>query len=204
MSPPADGSGAVLLDAAFLRGVARLGLELSEVARRAGLDVQVYEQASQFGRVGAGIQMMPNSMKVLRAIGLEDRLIESSFAPYSHLNRVWDSGEVKRELPMPADLFGAPYLCMHRGDLHAALLSTVPTETIHLGKKLVGTRMVSQLTGAPVGFTQGFLIRQVGFGFFTGLPLIGVVIAIADIVYLFLEDHITLHDKLANTMVVRA
>jgi hypothetical protein len=33
------------------------------------------------------------------------------------------TGEVMRELPMPESLFGAPYLCMHRGDLHEALLS---------------------------------------------------------------------------------
>ncbi len=120
------------------------GLSAAATLRRAGLDVHVYEQASQFGRVGAGIQMMPNSMKVLRTIGLENKLLESSFAPYSHLNRTWDTGEVKRELPMPADLFGAPYLCMHRGDLHAALLSTVPADTIHLGRKLVGLEPKSE------------------------------------------------------------
>jgi 2-polyprenyl-6-methoxyphenol hydroxylase-like FAD-dependent oxidoreductase len=27
-----------------------------------------------------------------------------------------------RELPMPEDLFGAPYLCMHRADLHSVEL----------------------------------------------------------------------------------
>jgi 2-polyprenyl-6-methoxyphenol hydroxylase-like FAD-dependent oxidoreductase len=54
------------------------------------------------------------------------------------LNREWDTGRVKRELPMPESLFGAPYLCMHRAELHAALASTIPEEVIHLDKKLVG------------------------------------------------------------------
>src|SRR5258705_10616737 len=58
--------------------------------------------------------------------------------PYSHLNRQWDTGEVMRELPMPESLFGAPYLCMHRGDLHEALVSVLPAGIIHAGKKLVG------------------------------------------------------------------
>ena len=31
-----------------------------------------------------------------------------------------------RELPMPESLYGAPYLCMHRADLHDALASAVP------------------------------------------------------------------------------
>ena len=39
---------------------------------------------------------------------------------------------------MPESRYGAPYLCMHRGDLHEALVSVVPAEIIHLGKKLVG------------------------------------------------------------------
>ena len=114
------------------------GLTVAATLRQAGFDVRIYEQASRFARVGAGIQMMPNSMKVLRRIGIEARVRHIAFQPYSHLNRAWDTGEVLRELPMPEDLFGAPYLCMHRGDLHEALLAGVPSEIIAVQKKLVG------------------------------------------------------------------
>ena len=114
------------------------GLAVAATLRRVGIDVQVYEQASRFARIGAGIQMMPNSMKVLRGIGIEERLRQSSFAPYSHLNRIGDTGEVTRELPMPESLYNAPYLCMHRAELHDALASVLPEDIIHLGKKLVG------------------------------------------------------------------
>src|SRR5580692_7187718 len=92
------------------------GLAAAATLRQIGVDVQVYEQATRFARIGAGIQMMPNSMKVLRGIGIEQRLREFSFAPYSHLNRIGDTGEITRELPMPEALYDAPYLCMHRGD----------------------------------------------------------------------------------------
>ena len=114
------------------------GLAVAATLRRIGLDVQIYEQAPRFARVGAGIQMMPNSMKVLRGIGVEERLRRTAFQPYSHLNREGDTGKVMRELPMPESLFGAPYLCMHRADLHEALLSAIPAEIVHLDKKLVG------------------------------------------------------------------
>ena len=97
------------------------GLAVAATLRQAGFDVQVYEQASRFGRIGAGIQMMPNSMKVLRRIGIEDRLRAVAFAPYSHLNRDGYTGEMTRELPMPESLYGAPYLCMHRAELHDRL-----------------------------------------------------------------------------------
>jgi len=114
------------------------GLAAAATLRQVGVDVTVYEQAHQFARVGAGIQMLPNSCHVLKGIGVLDKLREIAFQPYSHLNRVWDTGEVKRELPMPESLYGAPFLCMHRADLHDALLSVLPREIIHLNKKLSG------------------------------------------------------------------
>jgi salicylate hydroxylase/6-hydroxynicotinate 3-monooxygenase len=114
------------------------GLTVAATLRLAGFQVRIYEQATRFARIGAGIQMMPNSMKVLRRIGIEARVRGTSFQPYSHLNRVWDTGEVLRELPMPESLFGAPYLCMHRADLHDALASIVPAELIELRKTLTG------------------------------------------------------------------
>jgi salicylate hydroxylase/6-hydroxynicotinate 3-monooxygenase len=114
------------------------GMTAAATLRQIGVDVRVYEQAPRFARIGAGIQMMPNSMKVLRRIGVEEKVIHTSFKPYSHLNRDWDTGKIMRELPMPESLFGAPYLCMHRADLHEALAGAVPREIIHLDKKLVG------------------------------------------------------------------
>lgn len=113
------------------------GLATAATLRSIGMKVDVYEQATRFERIGAGIQMMPNSMKVLRQIGIEDSLLQSSFKPYSHLNREWNTGEILRELPMPEELFGAPYLCMHRADLTTALSSVIPSDVIHFNKKLV-------------------------------------------------------------------
>ena len=120
------------------------GLATAATLRSVGMKVDVYEQAARFARVGAGIQMMPNSMKVLRRIGIEDRLRGTSFKPHSHLNREWDTGKVLRELPMPEDLFGAPYLCMHRADLANALAGAIPRDVVHFGKKLVGLESGSQ------------------------------------------------------------
>ena len=114
------------------------GLAVAATLRGVGCEVAVYEQAQRFLRIGAGIQMLPNSSHVLRGLGVLDKLRTISFEPYSHLNRVWDTGEIKRELPMPASLYGAPFLCMHRADLHEALCSTVPMDIIHLNRKLVG------------------------------------------------------------------
>ena len=114
------------------------GLAVAATLRQIGVDVRVYEQAHHFARVGAGIQMLPNAMKVLRGIGCEERLRRIAFQPISHLNREWDTGKIMRELPMSESSFGAPYLCMHRAELHDALLSILPAGLIHLNKKLAG------------------------------------------------------------------
>ena len=72
-----------------------------------------------------------------------------------------------------------------------------------LGKKIIGTRMVSQHTGETVGFVHGFLLRTFVFQLITGIPVVGGFIALADIVFLFTEGNQTLHDRLAGTRVVR-
>ncbi|HLI98555.1 MAG TPA: FAD-dependent monooxygenase [Bradyrhizobium sp.] len=117
------------------------GLAAAAALRRLGIDVTVYEQASQFARIGAGIQIGCNAMKVLRKLGLEPRLRAQSFYPRSWNNRDWRTGEVKFDMIFGESAeakFGAPYLLAHRGDLHAALASIVPPECVRLGHKLIG------------------------------------------------------------------
>ena len=47
------------------------GLAAALAAARAGLPVQLLEQAPAFGEVGAGIQLGPNVVRVLQAWGLD-------------------------------------------------------------------------------------------------------------------------------------
>jgi 6-hydroxynicotinate 3-monooxygenase len=122
------------------------GLASAAALRRVGVDVTVYEQASQFSRLGAGIQIGCNAMKVLRGIGLEQKLRQQSFYPRSWNNRDWRTGEIKFDMifgEAAEQKFGAPYLLAHRGDLHAALASAVPDECVRLNHRLVGLDQTS-------------------------------------------------------------
>lgn len=117
------------------------GLAVAAALRKVGHDVMVYEQARQFARLGAGIQIGCNAMHVLRGLGLEQRLRADTFYPRSWNNRDWKSGEILFDMlfGQPAeDKYGAPYLLAHRGDLHAALASAVPDEIVHLTHRLTG------------------------------------------------------------------
>jgi 6-hydroxynicotinate 3-monooxygenase len=132
------------------------GLATAAALRRAGIEVTVYEQAAQFARIGAGIQIGCNAMKVLRELGLEPQLRVNSFYPRSWNNRDWRTGEVKFDMIFGESAerkFGAPYLLAHRGDLHAALASGVPDECIKLGYKLAGLDEAGE--GVRLGFSNG-------------------------------------------------
>ena len=132
------------------------GLAAAAALRRVGVDVTVYEQALQFSRLGAGIQIGCNAMKILRGLGLESRLRGQSFYPRSWNNRDWRTGEVKFDMifgEAAEQKFGAPYLLAHRGDLHAALASTVPGEYIKLNHRLVGLDETND--GVRLAFANG-------------------------------------------------
>src|SRR5262245_1401772 len=116
------------------------GLTAAATLQRAGIKARVYEQAPEFSRVGAGIQMSPNAMKVLRAIGLEQPLREIAFQPRHQLSRVWDTGEVNLDYPfgkVAEERYGAPYLLMHRGDLHRLLNGAVSEADVLRSKRLL-------------------------------------------------------------------
>ena len=70
------------------------GLAAAAALRKVGHAVTVYEQARQFTRLGAGIQIGCNAMHVLRGLGLEERLRADTFYPRSWNNRDWKTGEV--------------------------------------------------------------------------------------------------------------
>lgn len=116
------------------------GLAAAAALKAVGITSTVYEQAPAFARVGAGIQMTPNAMKVLRGFGLEDRLRKIGFAPDVGYNREWNTGNITFTHTMGDSIerrYGAPDLAMHRGDLHEALASLSEGQ-IHFGRKLVG------------------------------------------------------------------
>src|ERR1700675_1605704 len=117
------------------------GLATAAALHRAGIEVNVYEQASKFIRLGAGIQIGCNAMKVMRGLGLEALMRASAFYPRSWNNREYDTGDVRFDMifgESAEQRYGAPYLLGHRGDLHSALAGAVPDEMIHLDHRVAG------------------------------------------------------------------
>src|SRR5262245_40872589 len=132
------------------------GLAVAAALRKQAIDVTVYEQARQFARIGAGIQIGCNAMHVLRGLGLEPALRAQTFYPRSWNNRHWQTGEVLFDMvfgPAAEAKYGAPYLLAHRGDLHAALASAVPADCIRLDHRLAGLEQTG--SGVRLRFENG-------------------------------------------------
>jgi len=105
-----------------------------------GYDVQVYEQSRAFSRIGAGIHLGPNLVRILDRIGIGRRLAQMGVNPEAWISRKWDTGEVMLDYPLGKDAerrYGAPYLMVHRGDFNALLIDAVRPETLHFGKRLI-------------------------------------------------------------------
>lgn len=119
------------------------GLTVAAALDTVGIQSRILEQAGRFARIGAGIQMTPNAVKVLRGIGLEDRLRTIAYDSPFRTSREWDTGREILRIPMGQVLeerHGAPHLLLHRGDLHQTLLSRVGEDRIQFASRVTGVR----------------------------------------------------------------
>jgi 6-hydroxynicotinate 3-monooxygenase len=115
------------------------GATAGALLQREGFQVRLYEQARSFERIGAGIHVSANVMKVLRHLDADGRLSEIGIHPDVFTSRKWDTGDILFELPLGttgAQKYGASYITVHRHDLHAAILEKVQPGTIEFGKRL--------------------------------------------------------------------
>ena len=101
------------------------GLAAALACGQAGARPQVLERAATFSEVGAGIQMGPNVTRTLHAWGLAEDLKAIGFAPRKLEAKDTQTGQVIGSLPLgqrSLDTYGAPYVTVHRADLHRVLL----------------------------------------------------------------------------------
>ncbi|WP_329274995.1 FAD-dependent monooxygenase [Streptomyces sp. NBC_01451] len=117
------------------------GLAATLSLRAAGHEVTLVERARRFTEIGAGIQLAPNATRVLRRLGLLDTVAARAARPSRLSFRTWSDGtEICGYVlgPDVEDEFGAPYLQVHRADLHQALAARIPPRSVRLNTQVVG------------------------------------------------------------------
>ncbi len=111
------------------------GAAAARLLQNAGFDVDVYEQAPGFSRIGAGIHVGPNIMKVFREMGLEQQLEAMGCDPDAWISRDGSNAEVMAEAKVRH--YGATYITVHRGDMHLLQVQSLDPQKLHYGKQLL-------------------------------------------------------------------
>lgn len=110
----------------------------------AGHRVKILEAAPELGEVGAGIQMSANAVKILYNLGLKGELDKICVRPSAYNFRVHSTGELIQTMPLGEThekRFGAPYIQLHRADIHDVLARKVKDldpDCIELGATVKG------------------------------------------------------------------
>ena len=125
------------------------GLCAALALAKRGFEVAVYEQSSQLGEVGAGLQLSPNAMHVVQALGIAAQIKAKAFRPTSAVMRHYQSGKTYFTVPL-GDIanqkYGADYLHIHRADLHSVLNNACEKAgvCIHLGQAVQCYKQTAQ------------------------------------------------------------
>jgi salicylate hydroxylase len=110
------------------------GMAAGFATARAGWQASVVERASEFSEIGAGVQLGPNVTRILQAWELDDALKQVAAFPAGLHARSLTTGEVLATLPLKdaVSTYGAPYVTIHRADLHGLLLQASLREGVQV------------------------------------------------------------------------
>ncbi len=124
------------LQQAVVIGAGIGGLSTAIALRQMGLAVTVYEQASRFGEVGAGITLWANAIKALAKLGISEADLGGACIAQAE---VLDArGRVINRVTAQQLNLGAPNVAVHRADLHQVLLAALPAGCVHTGAVCTG------------------------------------------------------------------
>lgn len=118
------------------------GATAARLLQKAGYRTVVFDQAQSFSRLGAGIQLGPNVMRIIAAIGLEDEVERIGCHPDYWHSRDAVTGEYLAQTPLNVDDFciknyGKRYVTIHRGDLHKLIVESLSGHGVFYNKKLI-------------------------------------------------------------------
>ncbi len=126
------------------------GLTLALALRQRGLDVHVYEQATELREIGAAIALTANGTRELDRLGCLDGIKAVSTEPTEFIWRSWSDDRRIASFPIAKGgayraRVGAPYFGIHRSDLQRVLAGALGSEGLYLGHRLVSLSEINKV-----------------------------------------------------------
>jgi salicylate hydroxylase len=118
-------------------GIAGLAL-MTQLVENTHLDVHLFESASQFSEIGAGISFGANAVKAIQLLGLSqeyESIADQVKAPYTDIWFQWRNGYTDEYLSASI----APQVgqsSVHRADFLDRLIPLVPLTNVHFNKRV--------------------------------------------------------------------
>ena len=145
------------------------GLAASLALSLKGYESIALEQASEFGEIGAGIQLGPNVFRMFKRLGITEAINDVAWFPDQLIMRDAVTAELVTALPLD-DAFRAkftePYGVIHRADIHGAILDACQASD------LITLEASVKVTGY-VQSADGVTVMAEGGGPYEGAALIG-------------------------------
>src|SRR4051812_7197712 len=116
------------------------GLAAANALKAFGMKAEVFETAPALGEIGAAVNVSPQAVKALQAIGVGDQVAAVGTTSPGMYTRNMQTGEFLEfnDRLKAAAQYGAPYYTFHRADLLDALAGGLDHGAIHLGHRLTG------------------------------------------------------------------
>ena len=120
------------------------GISVALCLGQQGYHVQLLEQSTAFGEVGAGIQLGPNAFKMFKTLGLTDSINDLAVFPEALVMRdaltICKLTRISINTQEFREKFYYPYAVISRPDLHNIILEACrkyPTIELILGKNVI-------------------------------------------------------------------
>jgi salicylate hydroxylase len=129
------------------------GLFAANALRARGIQATVYEQAAVLSEIGAGVQLTPNSVRLLEGLGLGGE-IDRCGARASNRSQYLRHDATAIAPITTTDSHGwNAVMGMHRADLIDILAAPLPDESVHTGHRCIG--LTQDDKGARLEFANG-------------------------------------------------
>ncbi len=125
------------------------GLTTALALARRGYSCEVLESTREIAAIGAGVTLAPNAMRVYGHLGVATAIEVAGVEPTQQRVQHWADGRTLVAFERGSkvrDAYGAPYIYIHRADLHDILYRAAMATgrvTVRLGARVTGATITS-------------------------------------------------------------